>query len=1077
MTNNTDVHDVTYITEATNIHDVTQGDKVPAILEPEIPFSVGEKVPAFEDAVYLGILPGGERGGFGTVHKIENRKEHTLYAMKVPKHVNNDVARIRFRHEAERLVSLGTHRNLVRVVHYTDWKQHPCLFMEFIDGPRFEQGFRRTYNATSTMTATNKFTPANRTDAWSQLATPEYLRAFIEVCNGMAYAYAQGILHLDLKPANILWDYNAGVPKIIDFGLTQALFAADTDAQAMPASDAYTQCFTVIGADGGRRGIAGTFPYMAPEQFIGLSACDTRSDIYAFGVVMYEMVTGRLPFTPTTNTEPFTNWRQLHTNKLVEQVPNCDPKLAAIICRCLHKKPLERYPGFAELGEALQTLYLEQVGYYHLMEERTETADSLQERAATLLNLRQLKEAECLARKALQLKPKHIQTHLTLAKCLRDIKPLEAQTLMEQALKYAPENADVISMLGDLHFDAKRWEQAAACMLQSWELNQDLVIHWSNRVHCALKLGRYEEARLILEAAWERFGRDEASLYEVWANYCLAQNRQEDLWQTMVPQLAIDWDGSTHFALANALYQQQMYAEIDKLLAPYLAKHPGINDGLWNLYALALLGLERHEEAIKSLQRARELRPEDTFLAGNLIYALQQAGQATAAIEFADEWLAQDHTPNAHFWNWKGLAHNQLGQYEQYAACHREALKLEPGEAVYAGNLVAALQQANQATAAIEFADAWLAQDHTPHAPFWNQKGIAHNKLGQHEQYAACHREALKLEPGEAVYAGNLVQALQQANQATAALEFADEWLAQGHTPHAHFWNHKGLAHSQLGQHEQDAACHREALKLQPGNATYAGNLVSALWQANQTTTAIEFADAWLAQGHTPNAYFWNWKGLAHNQLGQYEQYAACHREALKLQPGNATYAGNLVDALKKAGQATAAIEFADAWLAQDHTPNAYFGNQKGIAHNRLGQHEQAATCYRKALELEPGNAWFAGNLVYALKQANQATIAIEFADEWLAQGHAPHAPFWNHKGLAHNQLGQYEQYASCCREALKLEPGNADYAGNLIAALRQAGQATAAIEFADEWLAQGYEPNEYFKDQLQQARSQLAIE
>jgi len=74
----------------------------------------------------------------------------------------------------------------------------------------------------------------------------------------------------------------------------------------------------------------------------------------------------------------------------------------------------------------------------------------------------------------------------------------------------------------------------------------------------------------------------------------------------------------------------------------------------------------------------------------------------------------------------------------------------------------------------------------------------------------------------------------------------------------------------------------------------------------------------------------------------------------------------------------------------------------------------------------------------------------LKFADAWLAQSHTPHAPFWNHKGGVHYQIGQHEQAATCYREALELEPENAAYAGNLVYALKQAGQATAAIEFAD---------------------------
>lgn len=155
-----------------------------------------------------------------------------------------------------------------------------------------------------------------------------------EMAAALAHAHAEGVVHRDLKSANVMIT-SSGAVKLLDFGLAQHLRAStDDNASTLP---------TRTGAL-----VAGTLSYMAPETLCGLAA-DARSDVWAFGVLLFEMMTGALPFTGRT---PFElSGAILHAPPAVPKtVPTA---IAAIIRRCLRKFPAERFSDARELQSAL----------------------------------------------------------------------------------------------------------------------------------------------------------------------------------------------------------------------------------------------------------------------------------------------------------------------------------------------------------------------------------------------------------------------------------------------------------------------------------------------------------------------------------------------------------------------------------------------------------------------------------------------------------------------------------------------------------------------------------------------------
>ena len=235
----------------------------------------------------------------------------------------------RFKREALLWISLLPHPNVVRAWTLDKWGAGWLLFLEYVDGGDL------------------------RSRLWDgPLAHDEAVRISLQFCRGMCFLFeSASIIHRDIKPENILLT-RAGDAKIADFGLARAIAtpAAGRETTNEHADDQRpnTDLLTQYGA------ILATIPYMSPEQFVTSHEVSIRSDVYSFGLVIYEMLTGRLPFTASS----FTEWRSKHLNekpKSPSSVSDVPEALSAIVMECLEKVPDRRFSNFAELGASLES--------------------------------------------------------------------------------------------------------------------------------------------------------------------------------------------------------------------------------------------------------------------------------------------------------------------------------------------------------------------------------------------------------------------------------------------------------------------------------------------------------------------------------------------------------------------------------------------------------------------------------------------------------------------------------------------------------------------------------------------------
>src|SRR5215831_3461622 len=221
--------------------------------------TIGSQLGLYEITALLG------KGGMGEVYRARDLKLKREVAIKIlPEEFALDADRIsRFQREAEVLASLN-HPNIAAIYDVTDANQTRYLVLELVEGETLADRIARERGPIE-----------------------EALDIARQICEALEAAHEKGIIHRDLKPANVKLTSEGGV-KVLDFGLAKAMSGANAGPIALSNSPTILSG-TMAGM------IVGTAAYMSPEQARGRPA-DQRSDVFAFGCVLYEMLTGRQAF-------------------------------------------------------------------------------------------------------------------------------------------------------------------------------------------------------------------------------------------------------------------------------------------------------------------------------------------------------------------------------------------------------------------------------------------------------------------------------------------------------------------------------------------------------------------------------------------------------------------------------------------------------------------------------------------------------------------------------------------------------------------------------------------------------------
>jgi Tol biopolymer transport system component len=274
----------------------------------------GSRLGPYEIVAPLGV------GGMGEVYKArDTRLERTVAVKVLASHLAaSPEVRQRFEREAKTISQLS-HPHICALHDVGREGEIEYLVMEYLEGETLSDRLAK-----------------------GALPIDQVLRFGVQIADALDKAHRQGIVHRDLKPGNVMLT-KSGV-KLLDFGLAKAIAPAapPESLTAYPTQQALTQEGTILG----------TFEYMAPEQIEGPGA-DPRTDIFAFGAVLYEMATGRKAFSGKSRMSLVSSVLRDHPNPISQVAPASPPSLDRLVQTCLAKDPDDRWQSAADVKREL----------------------------------------------------------------------------------------------------------------------------------------------------------------------------------------------------------------------------------------------------------------------------------------------------------------------------------------------------------------------------------------------------------------------------------------------------------------------------------------------------------------------------------------------------------------------------------------------------------------------------------------------------------------------------------------------------------------------------------------------------
>jgi len=355
------------------------------------------------------------RGGMGEVAFVFDRELDLELAVKtpLPRVLASTSGRNRFIREAEAWIALGLHPNICTAFYLRELGGFPRLFIEYIDGGSLRNWLKFQKNR--------------------NLA--EKLDLALQIASGMEHAHSflwtdsegvgrRGIVHRDLKPANILLGSD-GLARVTDFGLvgtgTDPALGVEISEGSQPEGNVWGT-ITMGGS------VMGTPPYMPPEQWKGAHLANQAADIYAFGVILFEIFCGLRPFSLDPKVRKgrpelqLLQWKKIHLGSEprnpISLNPGLDGEIAELMLLSLAKDESERPESFAVIGEILRQIYARVIRKpYPRPRPRASRllADSLNNRGVSYHSLHRESQALKAWKEALEVDPHHREAGYNLA--------------------------------------------------------------------------------------------------------------------------------------------------------------------------------------------------------------------------------------------------------------------------------------------------------------------------------------------------------------------------------------------------------------------------------------------------------------------------------------------------------------------------------------------------------------------------------------------------------------------------------------------------------------------------------------
>ncbi|MEW6347932.1 MAG: protein kinase [Thermodesulfobacteriota bacterium] len=467
-------------------------------------------------------------GGMGAVYLVRHLRWNQMMAVKsLHKHLRRRAEdRGLFVKEAETWIDIGFHPNIAACYYVRNILDSPRIFIEYVDGGSLNEWLANLENP-----------------GWDLI-----IDLMVQFCDGLDHAHSKGLVHRDVKPANCMMTRD-GVLKVTDFGLTKR---TNQESKVDATLDLSLQDTTVVvEKDSVTAAGMGTPGFMAPEMWIPNAEVGPAVDVYAFGVMLFEITCGRKPFVLRPG-ERRDKLARAHLKKAPPAPsqfrPDMPPAIEELILTCLNKDPQDRPESFAKVREDLVRMYRDLFNKEFPRKKPDEVellADALNNRALSMIDLNHEAEAEAHLRKAIMQDPHHPEAlyNLGLLEWNRSGDPnWDVVVKLEEAVKTAEYTARGGHLLGRCLLrlgDARRAVNAFELSLSSSSTSDE----WLQSYGIALLgAGRTEDGVNRLKAYVKEFPHDEEATR--WLVGALWRQRQQEEALALLHALTSDSPGS-----------------------------------------------------------------------------------------------------------------------------------------------------------------------------------------------------------------------------------------------------------------------------------------------------------------------------------------------------------------------------------------------------------------------------------------------------------------------------------------------------------------------------------------------------
>ena len=435
-----------------------------------------------------------KQGGMGAVYVVRHRRWNSMMAVKslLKRLRKNEEDRALFIKESETWIDIGFHPNIAACYYVRNIKDSPRIFIEYVDGG-----------------ALNEWLNRRRKVDWKLI-----IDLMVQVCDGLHHAHSKGLVHRDVKPGNCMMTRD-GILKVTDFGLTKRR-GQESGAEASPNTTGSQG--VVLERESITAAGMGTPGYMAPEMWIPYSEVGPQADIYAFGVMFFELCCGRKPFIVRAG-ERRDKLALAHVKKppprpssLRDDIPR---GIENIILTCLEKNPQDRYPSCSVIREELAAAF-EKIFKRRFNREAPDEvkllSDALNNRAVSLMDLNHRDEALQALGKAVEADPHHPEAvyNLGLLQWLQTGDPdRELLVKMEEVVKtpeYLGRGSDLLARCLLALGEAPRALKACEQSLTSEDVAESLLKSYSIAL---VGVGRDDDAVERLKSYLADFPNDD----------------------------------------------------------------------------------------------------------------------------------------------------------------------------------------------------------------------------------------------------------------------------------------------------------------------------------------------------------------------------------------------------------------------------------------------------------------------------------------------------------------------------------------------------------------------------------------